>query len=137
MTLFRNSSILHLGLACVLIAGVSMGHAQSTASLTKHAHKIQHKLAKYSDGRYLHLVLRNDTNSYGTLGTLSEDSFTFTRADNNSIATYSYNDIDKVKLDKQPIGQGTEPRYHIRHLAPILVTAAAVGAAGAVYAVER
>jgi len=137
MTLFRNSSILRLGLACVLIAGVSMGQAQSAASLTKHGHKVQHKLAKYSSGRYLHLVMRDSTDSYGALGTLSEDSFTFTRADNNSIATYSYNDIDKVKTDKEPIGQGTEPRYHIRHLVPIVVTAAALGAAGAVYAVER
>lgn len=137
MTLFRYSSILRLGLAWVLIAVVSIGQAQSATSLDKHARKVHHKLARYSSGRYLHLVLRDSTNSYGALGTLSEDSFTFTSADNNSIATYSYNDIDKVKTDKEPIGHGTEPRYHIRHLVPILVTAAAVGAAGAVYAAER
>lgn len=136
MTLFRSSSILRLGLAWVLIAGVAVGQAQSTTSLTKHARKVHHKLAKYSSGRYLHLVLRDDTNSYGALGTLSEDSFTFTSADSNNTATYSYNDIDRVKTDKEPIGRGTEPR-HIRHLVPIVITAAAVGAAGAIYAAER
>lgn len=114
-----------------------MGQAQSTTRLSKHARRVYHKLAKYSSGRYLHLVLRNDSDSYGALGTLSETSFTFTSADSNSTATYSYNDIDRVKTDKERIGEGTEPRRHIRHLVPIVVTAAAVGAAGAVYAAER
>jgi hypothetical protein len=114
-----------------------VGQAQSSNSLTKHGRKVHHKLARYSSGRYLHLVLRDDGNNYGALGTLSEDSFTFTSADSNSTATYSYNDVDKVKTDKEPIGEGTEPRHHIRHLVPIVVTAAAVGAAGAVYAAER
>jgi hypothetical protein len=137
MTLFRSSSILRLGLAWVLIVGVSMGQAQSTTSLDKHARKVHHKLAKYSTGRYLHLMLRDHSDSYGALGTLSENSFTFTSAESNSTATYSYNDIERVKTDKEPIGKGTEPRYHIRHLVPIVITAAALGAAGAVYAAER
>ncbi len=136
MKLFRNSVALRLGLAWVLIAGVCVGQAQAT-HLTKHARKVHHKLAKYSSGSYLHLVLRDDTNSYGALGTLSATSFTFTSADSNSTNTYTYNDVNKVKRDRESIGEGTEPRRHIRHLVPIVVTAAAVGAAGVVYAVER
>lgn len=133
----RNSSFVRLALACMLVAGVTAGQAQSTARLDKHARKIHHRLAKFASGRYLHLVLRNDTNSYGALGTLSESSFTFTNADNNTVATYSYVEVDKVRTDKEPIGEGTEPRHHIRHLVPIVVGVAAVGAAGAVYAAER
>lgn len=135
--LFCNSSILRLGLALVLIAGVSVGQAQSSTSLTKHGRKVHHKLAKYSSGRYLHLVLHDDSNSYGALGTLSEASFTFTSADTNNTAVYSYNDIEKVNTAQEPIGHGSEPRHHIRHLLPIVVTAAAIGAAGAIYAAER
>lgn len=114
-----------------------MSQAQSATPLTRHARKVHHKLAKYSSGRYLHLVLADNTNSYGALGTLSEATFTFTSADSNTTATYAYNDVDRVRTDKEPIGEGTEPHRHIRHLVPIAITVAAVGAAGAVYAAER
>lgn len=137
MTLLGNTSVSRLALACLLVAGVSACQAQSGASLDKHGRKIHHKMSKYPSGRYLHLVLRDDSNNYGVLGTLSETSFTFTNADNNSTATYSYNDIDKVNTGREQIGEGTEPRYRVRHLVPIVVTVAAVGAAGAIYAAER
>jgi hypothetical protein len=131
----------HLGLAGMLVAGVAFGQAQPKAhpnsSLDKHARKIQHKLAKYQGGRYLHLVLSDDSNAYGEIGALSNASFTFTNADSNSVATYNYDDVNKVKTDKEPIGAGTEPRRHIRHLVPIVIGAAAVGAGAAVYQAER
>lgn len=142
MMLSGSSSILRLrvlrfAVAALLLAAIGVCQAQSAAGVDKHGRKIHHKLTKYPSGRYLHLVLRDDTNSYGALGTLSETSFTFTNSDSNTTSTYSYNDVDRVKTDKEPIGEGTEPRRHIRHLVPIVVTVAAVGAAGAVYAAER
>ena len=131
----------HLGLAGMLVAGVAFSQAQSTAHptphLDKHARKIHHRLAKYRNGRYLHLVLNDDSSSYGAIGTLSNASFTFTNADSNSLSTYAYDDVNKVKTDKEPIGEGTEPRRHIRHLVPIVVAAVAVGAGAAVYQAER
>lgn len=132
-----RSVIVPLALVFALAALVSSSPAQSATHLDKHARKIHHKLAKFPSGQYLHLVLSDNSNSYGALGELSENTFTFTNADSNSTSTYSYNDVDKVRTDKEPIGQGAEPRHHIRHLVPIAVSLAAVGAAGAVYAAER
>ena len=126
-----------MALVCILIAGVAVSTVQAAPHVDKHARKIHHKLAKYSSGRYLHLVLRNDSDDYGVLGALAEDSFTFTSADNNTISTFSYDDVDRVRTDKEAIGEGSEPRGHIRHLIPIVITVAAVGAAGAIYAAER
>jgi len=132
-----NTSIVCLALAGILVSGVTLGQAQSASHLDKHARKILHKLAKYPSGRYLHLVMRAHNNSYGALGQLSPNSFTFVNADTNSTASYAYSDVERVNAAKEPIGEGTEPRRHIRHLVPIVVSAAAVGAAGAVYAAER
>lgn len=127
----------YLGVAGMLLAGSACSHAQSSAHLDKHARKIHHRLAKYRNGRYLHLVLSDDSSAYGSLGTLSPASFTFTNADSNTVATYNYADIDKVKTDKEAIGEGTEPRRHMPHLVPIVIGAAAVGAGAAIYEAER
>lgn len=143
MTLFGNSSIARVLLAGmlvtgILVAGISVSQAQSPTHLDKHARKIHHKLAKYPAGRYLHLVLRDSSDSYGALGKLSADSFTFTSADNNTTASYQYSEIDKIKTDKQPIGERSEPRFHhMRHMVPIVVSVAALGTAGAVYAATQ
>ena len=137
MKLFGGKSIVPFVLICALVVFVPLSSAQSSPRLDKHARKIHHKLAKYSTGHYLHLVLSNDTNAYGALGTLSEASFTFTNADSNTASTYSYGDVSRIRTDKERIGQGAEPRHHIRHLVPIVISVAAVGAAGAIYAAER
>jgi len=137
MTLFGRTHFARLIVACALAACVGLVQAQSGTQLDKHARKIHHKLAKYPAGRYLHLVMRDDSNNYGALGQLSATSFTFTSADSNTTSTYSYNDVERVRTDKETIGEGTEPRHHIRHLIPIVAGIAAVGAAGAVYAAER
>lgn len=139
MTLFRSFARLAVVCAVVLaFAGATASApAQSATQLDKHARKIHHKLAKYSSGQFLHLVMRDSSNSYGALGTLNDGSFTFTSADSNTTSTYSYDDVDRVRTDKEPIGEGTEPHHHFRHFVPIMASVAAVGAAGAVYAAER
>jgi hypothetical protein len=136
MMLFRNTRIACLAVACTLAAG-TFTQGQSATQLEKHARKIHHTLAKYPNGHYLHLVMRDASDSYGALGTLNDASFTFTSADSNSTYTYSYSDVDRVRTDKEAIGEGTEPRHRLRHLVPIVATAAVFGAAGAIYAVER
>lgn len=122
---------------CLFCGSVPASQAQSATHLDKHARKIHHKLTKFRNGSYVHLVLSDASDRYGALGTLSETSFTFTDADNNSTSSYAYTDVDAVKTDKQRIGEGTEPRRHIRHLMPILISVAAVGAAGGVYMAIR
>lgn len=132
-----SKSIACIVLSCLLIGSAPECMAQSAGRLDKHARKIHHKLAKTRSGSYLHLVLSGDADSYGALGTLSETSFTFIDAENNNTSTYSYAQVEKIKSDKQRIGQGTEPRRHFRHLVPILIGVAAVGAAGGVYLAVR
>ncbi len=132
-----RTSAARLALASLLAACVCAVQAQDFGRLDKHARKVQHRLAKYRTGSYLHLVLSDETDSYGALGTLSDASFTFTSADTNAVTTYAYSDIDRVRTDKEIIGEGAEPRRHIRHLVPILVTAATAGAGAAVYEAVR
>lgn len=136
MTLLRSTRLICFAAVCAF-ATAAMAPAQTGTQLDKHARKIHHKLARYPSGHFLHLVMRDDSNSYGALGALHETSFTFTSADSNTTSTYSYGDVDRVRTDKEPIGEGTEPRHHIRHLIPIVASFAAIGAAGAVYAAER
>jgi hypothetical protein len=132
-----RTSAARLALASLLVACVCAAQAQDLGQLDKHARKVQHRLAKYGTGSYLHLVLSDDTESYGALGTLSENSFTFISADSNATATYAYDDVDRVRTDKEIIGEGAEPRRHIRHLVPILLTAATAGAGALAYEAVR
>lgn len=132
-----RTSAARLALAATLLACAAAAQAQSVVQLDKHARKVHHRLAKFRSGSYLHLVLRNDTDSYGALGTLSEDSFTFMNAESNAAVTYTYDDVDRVRTDKEAIGEGSEPHRHIRHLVPIMIGAAAVGAGAAVYEAVR
>ena len=141
MKRFGCSPILRVLLATCLVACLGalapMACAQAApVHLSKHARKVQHKLAKFRSGSYLHLVLASAPDTYGALGTLSDHSFTFTGADNNTTSTYGYEEVSSVKTDKEPIGEGTEPHRHIR-LKPILMGAAAVGVGAGVYMAVR
>lgn len=137
MNRFVRTSAARLALASMLFACVSAMQAQNSGQLDKHARKVHHALAKFRTGSYLHLLLRDDTDSYGALGSLSEGSFTFTSAESNATVTYTYDDIDRVRTDKEIIGEGAERHHHIRHLVPILVSVAAVGAGAVVYEAVR
>jgi hypothetical protein len=132
-----RTSAARLALASMLLACASAAQTQNSSQLDKHARKVQHQLAKFRAGSYLHLELRGDTDSYGAIGTLSGASFTFISADSNATTTYMYNDVDRVRTDKEVIGEGAEPHRHIRHLIPIVVTVAAAGAGAAVYEAVR
>ena len=132
-SLFRRSSMLALPLVLSLGFNAILAPAQSAAlSLDKHARKIQNKLAKYSQGSYLHLVMNDAPDAYGRLGTLSETGFTFTVADNNAPAVIRYSAVDKVKDDDQRVGRGAEP-IHFRHWVPIAITVGAAAAGFATY----
>jgi hypothetical protein len=131
-----RSSLLVVALVLLAFTGSTIASAQSAGSLDKHGRKIQHKLAKYQQGSYLRLVVNGTGNEYGALGKLSETTFTFTNSDSNATATYRYNDVSRVLNEQEPIGHGTEP-HHIRHLVPIVITAAAIGAGALTYTMVR
>jgi hypothetical protein len=129
---FRNPSAVRMTLTCLMLASVLLACApggQAQASLDKHARKIHKKLVRYPAGSYLHLILRGSSDNYGALGTVSDASFTFKSADTNAVSTYSYSDVARVKTDREPIGQGSEPEHHyIRPRTLIIVGVLAAGA---------
>jgi len=139
----RNSSpvrltLVRLTLTCIALtlALLTCGpSSQAQVSLDKHERKIHRKLEKYQSGSYLHLVLRDSTNNYGALGAVTDASFTFKSADTNAMTTYTYNDVVRVKTDREPIGQGTAPERH--YFRPRTLIIAGVLAAGAGVAVAE
>ena len=130
--LFRTTTVLSTIVCLALAAFAAVVPAQSSASLDKHSRKVYNKLAKYPSGKYLHLVITNAPDAYGALGTLSAASFTFSDAESNKTATFRYSDVDSIKTDRQAIGKGSEPR-RIKHLVPIVITAAAIAAGALTY----
>lgn len=110
---FGKRSLICLALASALVAGAPIVFSQSTVHLDKHARKIHKQLVKYQPGSYLHFVLRNHTESNGTLETVSDASFTFTNTDTNARETHAYSDVSEVKKGKTYIGQGTGQHHHI------------------------
>ena len=124
-----------LGICMIAMIPGCLAQAAPT-QLSRHARKVEHKLTKFKSGSYLHLVLADAPDTYGALGDLSANSFTFTDADNNTTSTYSYEEVTSVKTDKEPIGRAAELHHHI-HIVPMLVGAAAVGAGAAVYMAMR
>jgi hypothetical protein len=138
VTGFRNSSAVRRTLTCILIASAILACApagQAQASLDRHERKIHKKLVRYQAGSYLHLVLHDRTDSYGALGAVTDASFTFKNADTNAFATYSYDDVVRIRTDREPIGEGTAPERH--YFRPRTLIIAGVLAAGAGVAVAE
>ena len=123
----RFSSLLALALILAFTGNAVVAPAQSS-KYDKHAAKIQHKLAKYRQGSYVHLVMSDATDQYGALGPMADNSFTFTSSESNSTSTYRYVDVDQVKTDRERIGHDSEPIHFRRHMMPIAIGAAAVAA---------
>jgi len=134
--LFAALSVLCLSLACALLPCAPACHAETVPHLERHARKIHKRLARFAPGKFLHLIFRDDSQRYGSLGELTPVSFRFTDADTNAAADYAYADVSRIKTDKEYIGEGTAPERHIRHLVPILIGAAAAGGAAAYLAMR-
>jgi hypothetical protein len=115
-------------LAGVIFAIVPASHAQSPTPLDKHARKIEKRLAKYRPGTFLQFDFRDNSESFGALGALSDASFQFIDADNNKTQTHLYAEVARVKQAKEYIGQGSEPSHHVRLLVPILIGAGVAAA---------
>ena len=131
-TSFCTRPAIRLTLACAVLASFALasspsGHAQVRED--KHTRKIHRKLEKYGNGSFLHLVLRNSTDEYGALGALTDASFSFKSADSNAVASISYSDVDKIKTDREPIGEGSGPEHHFRTRTYVIAGALIAGAA--------
>ena len=111
----------------MLIATVPLAQAQTGAQLDKHARKVEKHLAKFHSGAYLRFDFRDNTQSFGSLGSLSNASFQFTDSDSNTVVTRSYDDLANVTRGKEYIGEGSESRRHVRLLVPLLIRGGGCG----------
>lgn len=85
---------------------------KQSASLSKHARKIERKLVHYKLGTPIHLVMSDGSDRYGTLGKLSATSFSFTDGDSNAVETVQYSDVNSAQKGSAPIGEGSVHRHH-------------------------
>jgi hypothetical protein len=123
--------------SAVLFAAVAPTPAQSSAPLDKHARRIEKRLAKFRPGTVLDFQFRDSSQTFGSLGPLSPASFQFTDSDSNKTQTHLYSDLAEVKRAREYIGEGSEPRHHVRLLVPVLIGAGAAAAGIATYEVLR
>ena len=120
--------------AFALLAAATLAPAQSSAPLDKHARRIEKRLTKYRQGTFLDFEFRDSSQTFGSLGPLSAASFQFTDADSNKTQTHYYSELAHVTNAKEYIGEGSEPRHHIRLLVPVIIGAGV--AAGGIAAYE-
>ena len=118
-----------------LLAAVAPAQAQSSAPLDKHSRRIEKRLAKYRQGTFLDFEFRDSSQTFGSLGPLSPGSFQFTDSDSNKTQTHSYSELVHVKQAREYIGEGSEPRHHVRLLVPVIIGAGAAAAGIAAYEV--
>jgi hypothetical protein len=120
-----------------LLAAPRPAHAQSSVPLNKHARRIEKRLTKFRQGTFLDFEFRDSSQTFGSLGPLSASSFQFTDADSNRTQTHLYAEVSEVKKAKEYIGEGSEPRHHVRLLVPVLIGAGAAAAGIATYEAVR
>ncbi len=106
--LFSGRRIVRVALVGVLVLGLvtlaQVGQAQTSSTMSKRARKVQRTLSHYPAGAHLHLIFRDHTDRFGTLGAVSSRTFIFTDADNNAPATIAYENVRKVKKGAETIG---------------------------------
>jgi len=126
-----------IALAAVsLPAGAAPAATQSSVALDKHARKIEKRLAKFRQGTFLDFEFRDSSQTFGSLGPLSDTSFVFTDSDSNRTQTHFYSDLAHVKPAREYIGEGSA-HHHVRLFVPVLIGAGAAAAGIATYEVLR
>lgn len=134
---FRCTSSVYILAAVALVATATLAQAQSPAPLDKHARKIEKRLTKFRPGTLLDFEFRDSSQTFGSLGPLSATSFQFIDSDSNRTQTHLYADLMEVKKAKEYIGEGSEPRHHVRLLVPVIIGAGVAAGGIAAYEVLR
>ncbi len=135
--IFGNRSLVRIALAWALIAVLPLCQAQSPNTLSKHARKVQKTLSHYPAGTHLHLVLRDQTERFGTLGTLSPTSFQFTDQDNNAVEPIPYDSVTSARKGEVTIGEKGVFQRRPRHLLPLLLIGGAAAAGVSLLATSK
>jgi hypothetical protein len=124
-----------LALASAAIAPAC--YAQSAApSLDKHARKIHKMVASYSPGTYVDVVLRDGSQTAGSLRAVNTGSFTIANADTNVPESHGYADVARVEKGREYIGAGSGSDHHIHWIRWSAIGVAAAGAAVTAFAVR-
>jgi hypothetical protein len=134
---FRRKSAIHIFAAVAMVATAALAQAQSSAPLDKHARRIEKRLTKFQPGTFLDFEFRDSSKTFGSLGPLSATSFQFTDSDSNKTQTHLYGELSEVKKAREYIGEGSEPRHHVRLLVPVLIGAGVAAAGITAYEVLR
>jgi len=119
-----------LALIAVAPCRAASDSSDSSANLDKHARKIRHELTHFKTGSYVHIVFRDGSERTGALDSVDDGAFTVTNAETNARETHDYAGIERVKHQKEYIGEGAEG--HVRHIplwVPVTVGALVAGAA--------
>ncbi len=82
--------------ATLLIVLLPALSAQQVAPLDHQAKKIRKALAKYPDGAYLRITMKDGKDLFGTLGKRTDTSFQFTNVNGGGPVELSYLGIDRV-----------------------------------------
>jgi hypothetical protein len=134
---FLRKSAVPIVAVLALIVVVPVTRAETAPQLDKHARKIEKHLAKFRPGTYLDFEFRDGSQTFGSLGEMSDASFQFTDADSNKIETHLYSDVASVRKAKEYIGEGSGHGHHVRLLLPVLISAGVVAAGLATYEALR
>jgi hypothetical protein len=132
-----RKSLLWLVVAILPLAMAPAGYSQQNPNLDKHGRRIEKRLAKYREGSFMEVDLRDGSQRLGSLGALSGDNFQMIDTDNNKTVTFAYDDVSAVHKSTEYIGEGSEPGHRPRFLVPVLISAAAAAAAVAIVETVR
>lgn len=132
---FVRSTLLPVLILASIVAAPACQAQSNAPSLDKHARHIHKALTRYSSGTYVDVVLRDGSQSAGSLGAVNAASFTMTNADNNVPETHDYADVARVEKGREYIGAGSEG-HHIHWVRWSAIGVAAAGAAVTAFAVR-
>ena len=139
ISIFERKPVCRAAMVFILAAVTAMAaplclaesnNAASPTNLDKHARKVYHELARFPAGSYVRLTLTDGSERTVEVVSLDETSFVATNAETNNRETHSYSEIDRVRREKDYIGEGSETHVHrVRLWVPIALGVLAAGAA--------
>ena len=122
----RIRSAVRWMVTCALLVFVPLGQAQqSPAHLDRHAQKVQKILASCPGGSHMHLMLRDQTDRFGYLGSLSAQSFELLDPKDRTPQVLTYDQVDRVDCENRVSGSIFHRRHHMAGL--LIVLGVAVG----------
>jgi hypothetical protein len=129
-------STLQCLVTCALLMVVPICQAQqSPVHLDRHAKKIQKLLTACPAGSHVHLTLRDQTDQFGYLGSLSSQSFELLDPKTRAPQVLAYDQIDNVGCENR--GSEVGFHHHRNSTGFLIIIGVAVGVSVAILAASR